>query len=174
MKSYRTKFKGYLDDVGKKMPSPGGGSAVCLVFCLGAGLMEKAMAYSFEPNNRLRKYLHSARKLRGKVYPYIDLDGEVFERIMQSKGPQKKKHIERSQRIIIDTARSSLKLFRLAKRVEFSIKKSIISDFYLGARCLELALGGCVLNLEANRRIFGIKSKYTGIFKRHLKSWQRY
>ena len=47
MKSYRGKFKGYLGNLSRRVPSPGGGSAVSLVFCLGVSLIVKAVNYFF-------------------------------------------------------------------------------------------------------------------------------
>ena len=46
MKSYRKDFKNYLNDLGKAKPAPGGGSAVCLIFCTGLSLIAKAINYS--------------------------------------------------------------------------------------------------------------------------------
>ncbi|MCK5394122.1 MAG: cyclodeaminase/cyclohydrolase family protein, partial [Candidatus Omnitrophica bacterium] len=46
MKKYKSNFKDYIHDLGKREPSPGGGSAVCVAFCMGASLMEKAVNYS--------------------------------------------------------------------------------------------------------------------------------
>lgn len=184
MKSYRKKFKIYLDDLAKRKPSPGGGSAVCLIFCTGISLIEKAISYSYLPNlktlegklkaKKLKKQLRSLKILRKKIYPYIDKDGYIFEKIMQAKGKKRAQFIRQSEQMMVEVAKASRKVFFLAKEVESGIKKSIISDFSIGLEGVKIALRGCILNLEANRRMFGKKSKYIEIFKRDLKRWERY
>ena len=111
MKSYKTKFKNYLDDLAKKAPTPGGGSAVCVVLCIAISLMEMAIQYSLGKNKKLKECLITLRKLRRKVYPYIDLDGKIFNQIMKSKGPARKKLLKRSEALIVETGRASLALF---------------------------------------------------------------
>ena len=168
MKSYRRNFKGYLADLAKKIPAPGGGSAICLSFCLGVSLIEKAINYSLNKEKKLSRYLNKLRDLKAKIYPFIDLDGKLFEQILGAKGKKKEYFLKQSENIIIDTAQACLRLFSLAKQVEFGIKKSIISDFHIGGEFVKLALKGCVLNLEANRKIFGKSNKYIKKFKSYL------
>jgi formiminotetrahydrofolate cyclodeaminase len=173
MKRNCYKFKGYLEDLAKKAPSPGGGSAVCLVLCLGVSLLEKAIRYSTFRDNRFKKHLDILKKLREKVYSYIALDGKIFERILLTKGAKRSEFIVKSQRLIIDTGKTSIKVFSIAKKVESGIKKSIISDFYIGKEFIKVALEGCIFTLEANRDIFKVDSEYINIFKKYLKKWER-
>ena len=175
MKNYRKKFKNYLDDLAAHRPSPGGGSAVCLFFCTGASLVEKAIAFSVSSktkNKRLNKAFNEINKLSKKIYPYIDQDGYLFNKIMSSNGKKRTEFIKQSTNLVILVAKSCEKVFFLAKAIESGIKKSIISDFYIGVKAIRLALFGCILNLEANNKMFGKKSKHTGYFKKFLKKWQ--
>lgn len=178
--NYRKSFKRYLDDLGRKKPSPGGGSAVSLSFCLGVSLVEKALNYSLDKDNKLKtpaadfcgkKLLAAAHKLRRDVYAYIDLDGRIFENILNAKGTKRRLFLKQSEKIMISTARHCLNLFSLAKKVESGIKKSIISDFNIGCKLAAVTLEGCIINLEANARIFGKKSKDIGGFKKVLEKW---
>lgn len=170
MKQYRTSFKKYLDDLGKRKPSPGGGSAVCLIFCTGISLIEKAINFSSpaEFKNELKKL----QTLKKKVYPNIDKDGLIFAKIIGSKGKKRAQFIRLSEDLIIGLGQGSLAVFSLAKEVESGIKKSIISDFNIGLECIKVALLGCILNLEANQKMFGKENKFIGPFKKSLKKWQ--
>jgi len=177
MKEYRANFKEYLDDLGKKEPSPGGGSTVCLIFCTGVSLIEKAINYSFTDSNKskdkkLQRYLKKFNVLRRLVYPYIDKDSYVFGMIMHSKRKKRDKFVEKSNDIIGRVGNSCCEAFSLAKGIESDIKKSIISDFNIGLELTKSALLGCILNSEANQKIFGKKSKYTNRFKTVLKRWR--
>ena len=170
MKNYRTGFKKYLDDLSERKPTPGGGSAVCLIFCTGVSLIEKAI--SFSSFTDFKKQLKKFQILRKRIYPYIDKDGYLFAKIMGSRGKKRAQFIRLSEGLIVDLGRASLEVFSLAKEVESGIKKTIISDFNIGLECVKIALLGCVLNLSANEKMFGTKSKFINSFKKSLKKWQ--
>jgi formiminotetrahydrofolate cyclodeaminase len=173
MKKYYTLFKDYLDGLSEKDPSLGGGSAVCLVFCLGISLIEKAINYSPKNKARLKDSLQILKRVKKEVLPYIDLDGKIFEKALKERNRKKKRSfLKNSQNLIINVGKSCWRVFSLAKNIESGIKKNIISDFHIGLRFVKIALEGCVLNLEANKRIFGIDSKYIKNFKNYLKKWQ--
>ncbi len=181
MKSYRTKFKVYLNDLGRRKPSPGGGSAVCLVFGIGTSLMEKAIRYSLDlkkataksegKNKRLAKALKNLVKLRNKVYPGIDKDSYLFEKIMAASGKKRVDFIKQSENVVVAVAWSCKAVFFLAKEVESDIKKSIISDFCIGLGLVKDTLLGCILNLEANQNMFGRSNRQIGTLRRFLKKW---
>ena len=179
MKSYRKDFKAYLNDLAKRKPSPGGGSAVCLTFCMGVSLIAKAINYSLIPtpktakdkakNKKLKATLVKLSKLGKKIYPSIDKDGYLFGKIMSTKGQKRKEFITKSEKIIVDLGKASGEVFSLAKGIESGIKKSIISDYYIGLDFIKSALFGSILNLEANSTIFGIRNKFIDIFKKIYK-----
>ena len=173
MKTYRRSFKNYLDGLSRRQPSPGGGSVVCLLFCQGTSLLEKALQYSQTKKQRhLSAYIDSLSRLRRRIYPYIDKDSYIFGKIMSSKGKQRAHYLNQNQKLIVDVARACCAVFSLAKKMESDIKKNIISDFYIGCECVRVALKGCILNLEANEELFGVKEKSLNIYKRIEKQWQ--
>jgi formiminotetrahydrofolate cyclodeaminase len=174
MRVYRVRFTDYLDDLAKNNPSPGGGSAVCLIFCMGVSLIEKAINYSLGENGHFKKHMFRLKELRKEIIPYIDLDGKIFEKLLKEKGKKKAALLKASENIIIDLGGHCVKVFSLAKRVESGIKKSIISDFYIGLEFIRVALKGCIFNLEANKSIFGKSSKSINTFNSYLKKWRRF
>lgn len=159
-----------MDDLAKRKPSPGGGSAVCLAFCLGLSLIEKSVNYS--DIKKFKKQISLLKALRKKIYPYIDKDADIFAKIMASKGKRRVSLIRQSENMIVELAEASKLVFSLAKALESGIKKGIISDFYIGLGLIKVALFGCIANLEANRKMFGKTSKQIGEFKKVLKKWQ--
>ncbi len=172
MPNYRSNFRGYLNDLSKRKPAPGGGSAVCLMACLGIALIEKAVNYSVSEKKALQKYLRPLSGLRKKIFPGIDLDGKIFERILRAKKANRTALLKKSERIIMDTAKVCVEAFSLAKEAESGIKKNIISDFYIGRQVLKTALKGCIMNLEANQKIFGKINPAAENFKTILRKWQ--
>lgn len=138
-------------------------------------MIEKAVNYSLTKEGKLKtikgkiygkKYLYRLDEIKKKVYPYIDLDGEIFDKIMKSKGARQRILLNDSEKIVVDTGKACLTVFSLAKKGESGIKKSIISDFYIGLACVKAAFLGCLFNLEGNVDIFKRKSKYIDIFKK--------
>ncbi|MCK5288112.1 MAG: cyclodeaminase/cyclohydrolase family protein [Candidatus Omnitrophica bacterium] len=184
MKKYKSNFKDYIQDLGKREPSPGGGSAVCVAFCMGVSLIEKAVNYSINlkkndkktitQNKRLKITSIELHNLKKIVFPYIDKDGYIFEKIMKTKGEKKEQFIKQSESIIYDVATACENMFSLAKKIESGIKKSIESDFIIGLELVRTALLGCILNLEANSKIFGKKNKSINKLKKSLNKWQKY
>lgn len=170
MKCYRSGFKKYLDDLGKRKPAPGGGSAVALIFCTGISLIEKAIRYS--SLDKFKKQLKKLQILKKKIYLNIDKDSLIFAKIMSSKGAKRTQLVKQGESLVVDLGQASLKVFSLAKDIESGIKKSIISDFNIGLECVKIALLGSILNLEANEEMFGRESKFTDLFKKSLKKWR--
>lgn len=179
--NYRKDFQKYLDQLSQKKPAPGGGSAGCLMFCLGVSLIEKAARYSWDKEGRWnsgkviisgREYISKLTSLKEKIFPYIDLDGMIFSEVLKSKGEERLSLLKKSEKLVVDTGKACLTVFSLAKKGESGIKKNIISDFYIGLSCVKTALLGCLFNLEGNIDIFKRKSKYIDIFRKGLKEWQ--
>ncbi|MDD3296172.1 MAG: cyclodeaminase/cyclohydrolase family protein [Candidatus Omnitrophica bacterium] len=182
MKGYKRYFKTYLSGLASLKPSPGGGSVAALAFCLGTALIEKALVFSCpknpatpalkKKNKKITARIKKIRSLSGKPYHYIDEDGDIFEQIMSFQGAKKKRYVDKSQNLIADLGSRCRKIFFITQEVEIGVKKCIISDFILGLDLVKLALKGCVLNLEANKKMFGVQSRQLGVFKNTLKKWQ--
>jgi formiminotetrahydrofolate cyclodeaminase len=180
MTKYNKLFREYLDNVAKRQPSPGGGSVIALMFCQGVSLIEKALNYSCSPGSgaltakdrKIRESLLFLRRLRKKIYPIIDKDGEIFKKVISHKGARRRYYIKKSESLIEEIASASLEAFSIAKSREPDIKKSISSDFKIGKECLRLVLAGSLKNLEANAEIFGVKNKLMARLKGKLSKWR--
>ena len=174
MKAYTKRITAYAEALSAREPAPGGGSAVCAVFCIGVALIEKSIQFSLPESPRLKQYLELAQELRYKVQPFIDLDGEIFARVMRNRGKKRRDYLQECERLIIDVGRSCWQVFSLAKKIKSGIKKGMISDFDIGLDLIRISLKGCLGNLEANKRMFNIDTLYIGTFKDYLKKWRRF
>ncbi len=177
MKTYRKGLIPYLEALAEKEAAPAGGSAVCLCLCLVTSLLEKALKYSLKPDlktKRINKILKSLPLLRKKILLYLDEDGEIFVKAIKNKGKKRLKFIKKSQALTEEIARTSWKVFSLAKKIESDIKKSIKSDFFIALELIELSLKGCIYNLEANRYLFQTKSQVLKILLKKLAQVQKY
>ncbi len=160
MKQYRSLLKGYINDLAKKTTAPGGGSAASLIFCVGASLIEMAIAFSLNKHNpkKLRSTLRLLRKERDRVFPYIDLDGDIFNKAIKEKGLLRKKIAKDLERITFNLGKSCVKVLTESKRIKPFIKKSILSDFDIGLKCIRVSLFASIKNMEANQKFFSLRS----------------
>ena len=164
--SYKKEFNKYLIELGKKNSTYGGGSALCLVFCMGLSLLEKALVFSFEDKKRISLL----KKLRKKFLCLVDEDGRLFISALRARGKRKIFLINKIQKNIINLGISCYNIIIDFRNIEKNIKDSIKSDFYIGLDFLKLVIKGCIENLEANSKIFKIRrSKYIDIFKNYGK-----
>ena len=169
--SYRKLFKGYISDLSKKTSAPGGGSAASLIFSVGVSLIEMAVNFSISKDNerKLNKVVSSFNKIKMKVLSYVDLDADIFRKVLKSKG-EKKEALRRLNNITFDLGASCIRILTVAAGVRGSIRRSIISDFDIGIKCVDIALFASVKNMEANSKFFGIKNAVkTNYLKRYLK-----
>ncbi|MEI8349782.1 MAG: cyclodeaminase/cyclohydrolase family protein [Candidatus Omnitrophota bacterium] len=173
MKSYRVSLKPYLQALAARQPAPGGGSAAVLSLCMGISLIEKAMQYSSSHSKRLCRLIVMLQVLRKNSLQYIDLDGVVFEQFIRAEKKRKAIFLKKSDALIVTVGMTCRKVYVLTEKVESDIKKSIISDFYLGLAFVRVALCGCVHNLEANSVFTGKVNPAMVVFRRYLKQWQR-
>lgn len=163
-----TCFKLYLSNLEGKDPYFGGGSVAVLCFCLGVSLIKKACAFSFLSSSRL-KFLNAFKK---EVFSYIIRDGEVFAKLLSSKGKTKEKFLKESYKITTQIARHSLSVLSFTKKIDFKIKKIIKSDFLMGVSLIKIALQCAYNNLEENSKLFSYRSHYLPYLKRQILKWQ--
>ncbi|MCM8786438.1 MAG: cyclodeaminase/cyclohydrolase family protein [Candidatus Omnitrophica bacterium] len=156
MTEYYKEFKEYFNDLTKTKSIYGGGSALALGFCIGCSLLQKAINYSLLRSKKILKILENKKKVIGKI---IDLDGKIFKKILVTKGKNKIKYLNKSQKLTELVAFSCKEILLLIKEIEPSIKKAILSDFYIAKEFIYLCLVGCIYNLEANSQIFGYPSE---------------
>ena len=172
--SYHRLFEGYINDLSKKSSAPGGGSAASLVFVLGVSLMEMAVNFSINKDNKrkLNKIVSLFRKVKAKALSYVDLDASVFRQALKSKGRNKKYAIRRINNITFDLGDSCIKILTAVSGIRGLINRGIKSDFDIGIKCVKVALFASVKNMDANSKFFGIENSIkAGYLKKHLKKY---
>lgn len=169
MHKYQKTFKKYLNDLSARKPSPGGGSAAALAFCIGISLLEKSINYSSGKNFKQNDKIRILNNLKHRTLKCVDKDGEIFEKFMTASGKKRTVFLKKSNALVIDLGNSCITVLCLVKKVESGIKKSIISDFYTGLNFIRIALCACIYNLVANSFSLGRQEKSINIFKKYLK-----
>ncbi len=75
-------IKSYLENLGKKVPVPGGGSAAALSGALGASLIEMSAAYSLKnaaKQKKIKTAISDIKKIRKKLEKQLDADGKAYD-----------------------------------------------------------------------------------------------
>ena len=80
-----------MKDVAAKSSVPGGGSVASLVFCLGISLIQMAIIFSARKGTPLSRVSRQLERCKNRVFPSIDSDGIVFQRLLAAKGSKEKK-----------------------------------------------------------------------------------
>jgi hypothetical protein len=137
-------------------------------------LLEKAINYSAGKHKELNKYASRLIFLRKSMLTLVDIDADIFEKYMHSKGKMRIYFLKKSDEIIIKIGKTCGMVFNGAKSIESDIKESIISDFHIGLDFILLALKGCIVNLTANSKTLGKNNIYIGKFKHYLEKWQKF
>ncbi|MBN3039583.1 MAG: cyclodeaminase/cyclohydrolase family protein [Candidatus Omnitrophica bacterium] len=180
MKTYYKGLKPFLDDLAGRKPSPGGGSAAAFLFCLGLSLIDKSLNFSIvskavlpaqkAKNHKLKNTISVFADLKRTFLPFVDKDGQVFDKIINSQGERRKALVRKSEKMIADMADSCRQAISLAKKAESDIKNNIISDFNIGCYCLFVCLMACLENLQANKAIFGTQNSNIAKIKKYLRN----
>ena len=170
MKEYRREFKGYLEDIAKKTPHPGGGSCAALNFCMGISLIRMALTYSGGTSSNLTFELE---ELNREVFPFIDEDGNLFALLINAKDKLTKNELlQKVQALIVTIGNNCGKIEGLAGEINTKVKKSLKSDFYIGLKFIESALFASIQNLEANQNMFSVdNTKKIDCLKSYLKKF---
>jgi len=165
-------MKPYLDGLEQKGFAPGGGSAGALAFCLGCSLIAKSINHSKAKNiakyqkDKLNNCLRKISIRKKDIYPFIDRDGELFSKMIKSKGEARQKYLKEVNRLLMALAESSYEVFLLAKGIDSDIKRNIKSDFNLGLEFVKLAMLSALYNLETNSELSGKEDKYSKKIKK--------
>jgi hypothetical protein len=134
--------------------------------------MEKAIVYSLDKSPQLSSGLKILKNSRTKIYSYIDLDANLFAKVMSSKGAKRLAWIQKSEGLSIELGQNCLRAAILYRKAGL-IKKGILSDFKLGINLIEAALRGAIDSLYSNSAMFGRLNPKTAILEKGLKTWPK-
>ncbi|MDP2921280.1 MAG: cyclodeaminase/cyclohydrolase family protein [Candidatus Omnitrophota bacterium] len=153
-------IKKYLDELGARQPTPGGGSAAALAGALGAALLE--MVCNFTIGNKKYSnveqdvigYLSSVTKIREEFMALVDEDAKVYSAINAAFKTKDEKTIDNALK---DGYHISLKICRLSRScAEIAINLSekgntnLISDVGCAAELVKASFSSGIFNCEIN------------------------
>jgi len=161
---YNKSLKEYLDDLSKKLPAPGGGSASALVGGLGVSLLNMAINFTLgKPSYKryekeLKKILKDLEDLRNRFLKLVDEDVKAY----------KSKDIWQALEVPLKIAQACFSAIKLCPSLLKKTNPNLISDIACGSIFLEAGFFGAYFNVEANLKFIKDKKITTKIRKEIL------
>ncbi len=136
----------YIEDLAAKMPAPGGGSAACLVSCLGISLLEMAVNFTLgknayaKYNKSLKKALIACAILRKIFLDLLDADISAY----------REKDAGNSLKIPLKACELSFKAIKMLPGLARRTNPALASDLVMAAILLEAGFSSAYFNVEIN------------------------
>ena len=125
----------FLDELGARKPTPGGGSVAALSGALAAGLV--SMAAEFSGN---RAASQEARTLMSSLTHLVDRDAEAFA----------SRDLREATQVPLQTAKHSYAVLESAAALLETCNPKVITDIGVAAKMAEAAVTGAMLNVKVN------------------------
>ena len=163
------KVNGFIDEVSRESPAPGGGSIAALAGALGAAL--SSMVSNLTANKRgsekvdtlLNKAAEQAQEIKNVLISGVDADTDAFNAYMEarrlpSKSPEEKKIKHESEQnglkeavlVPLKTAHLSLEAIKIAETVVEHGNPNSITDVGVGAQIAFTGVKGGIYNVLIN------------------------
>lgn len=159
----------FVDKLGSKEPTPGGGAAAGVAASMGVGAIVMAMEFSngkpLEENEKdlLTNRINELNEIKEIFKDIIDRDATDFEPLSNAYGMPRETDEEKAARTEaiqeglitasqppLDLLNNAKKVFDIAEEVLPLIKKGIISDVGVGVQLLRSAILSSSLNVYIN------------------------
>ena len=128
-------IEAFLEELGARKPTPGGGSVAALSGALSAGLV--CMAAEFSRNKDVSE---EARTLMDTLTHLIDRDAKAF-----AAGD-----LREATQVPLQTAKHSYAVLKLAGTLLETCNPKVITDIGVATKMAESAVKGAMLNVEVN------------------------
>ena len=159
----------FVDKLGSKEPTPGGGAAAGVAASMGVGAIVMAMEFSNgkpleeDENDLLTNRINELNEIKEIFKDIIDRDATDFEPLSNAYGMPRATDEEKAARTEaiqeglitasqppLDLLNNAKKVFDIAEEVLPLIKKGIISDVGVGVQLLRSAILSSSLNVYIN------------------------
>jgi formiminotetrahydrofolate cyclodeaminase len=155
----------YIEDLGAKLPAPGGGSAAAFSVALGIALLEMVANFtvgkeaSEEDKKRLGDILPRIKEAKKDAQKYIDEDVAAYGKVREAyktpkEEPGRKEKIEKATKaacnVAVETAKISQRAISLARTLVEIGNKNLITDVVIGALLIKAGFESSMWNVDIN------------------------
>lgn len=156
------KIEKFLEDLGSKSPTPGGGAVAALTGAMAASLVEMVANLTIgkkgyeKVNTESEKIRNEALILKRELLKLADADVKVFNRVMAAYKSKDKEEIKKALKLAIEVpgevARLSKKVGNLAVKVARIGNKHAYSDAKSAHHLAQAAVDSAGENIRINRK----------------------
>jgi len=151
--------KEYLDELSKRAPVPGGGSAAALTAATGAALISMVARYSLNKGKpksvekKIRDILKKSEAIRRRLIVLIDLDANAYlgvVKVRKASAKVKQKALKRASAVPAEVAKLCYQAVKLTPYLIKNGNPFLLSDIVVSAELLMSAFNGARTNAEVN------------------------
>lgn len=150
----------FLDDLGSKNSTPGGGSAAALTAALNAAVVEFIANLTIgkekykDVEAEAEEILNESRELKKEMLQMVDQDSEILRNILDSYKSEDEQKIQKTcnnaVEFSLDMAKRAVRLMRLSLEISEIGNQMLASDFEAAAYLGEAAVGSSIANIKIN------------------------
>ena len=152
-------LKEYVDQLARKTPAPGGGSAVALNAALGVALLEMVTQYSVAKartkrlETRFKTNLTKCKALRQRLLELVDLDAKAYEGFVKARKKGKaeqRKAAKAAAAVPKEICQKCYQAMQLTSLLAEEGNQNLISDLEIAIDMLVGSFNGALLLQEMN------------------------
>ena len=161
MQKYKNQsLKKYLDNLSKRTPVPGGGSAAALAGALGAALISMVANYSMGKNksksvdSSIRRTLLKSEKIWKRLLDLVDLDAEAYLKVVKARRANnkiKKAALKKAREVPFEVCRLCYAAVQLTPLLVKKGNRHLVSDVEVALEILSAAFNSAKVNVEINQ-----------------------
>lgn len=164
----KLEIKKFLENVGSKSPTPGGGAVAAVVGAMAASLVEMVCNLTIgkekyeESRDEMKKIRDISIKYRRKLLELADEDVHAFNEVInayktEKSNPERNEKIQNAlkeaSRIPLETARLSKEVGNVAKKMIEKGNKNALSDARTAKYLSESAIKSALENVKINMQL---------------------
>jgi len=157
----RSTLQGYLDQLSRKKPVPGGGSAAALTAALGAGLVSMVANYSIGRKSntaavekRLTKTLQASEAMRKRLLQLATLDSKAYLKIVAARKSTPQAQRKAGKEAAAVGKEACLLCYKILDLIPFLVVKGnpyLISDLEAAAELLQAGFNASMVMVRINQ-----------------------
>ena len=126
-------MRGFLDQLGARTPTPGGGGAAAVTGAMAAGLVAMAARFSARQLPEAGDLAEEADRLRYMASQLVDMDARAYTRVLATRGPEREQALLGAAMIPLEIAAIGARVAQLAARVAEAGNPNLRGDAMTGA-----------------------------------------
>jgi formiminotetrahydrofolate cyclodeaminase len=177
---YNSSIEGFLDELGSKNSTPGGGSAAALTGALNAAVVNFIANLTIgkekykDVEDEAKSILAESEQIKREMLQMMDQDSEILSKILASyklgNKAETKSICNDAVEFSLDMTKRAVRLMELTLEISKIGNKMLASDFEVAAYIGDAAVGSAIANIKINLKSLddseykaNVKKDYTAL-----------